>query len=38
MLLFLASDRHIGDLHAGAPELRPDAIYNKDMKDINIKV
>lgn len=30
----LASDRHIGDLHAGAPELRPDAIYNKDMKDI----
>ena len=24
----LASDRHIGDLHAGAPELRPDAIYN----------
>ena len=30
----LASDRHIGDLHAGAPELRPDAVYNQDMKDI----
>ena len=30
----LASDRHIGDLHAGAPELRPDATYNMDMKDI----
>ena len=30
----LASDRHIGDLHAGAPELRPDAVYNQDMKNI----
>ena len=30
----LASDRHIGDLHAGAPELRPVAVYNQDMKDI----
>ena len=30
----LASDRHIGDLHAGAPELRPEAVYNQDMKAI----
>ena len=30
----LASDRHIGDLHAGAPELRSDAIYNLDTKEI----
>ena len=30
----LASDRHVGDLHAGAPELRPDARFNKDINEI----
>ena len=31
---FLASDRHVGDLHAGAPELRPEARFNKDITEI----
>ncbi len=30
----LASDRHVGDLHAGAPELRPEARFNKDINEI----
>ena len=32
--IFMASDRHVGDLHAGAPELRPEARYNKDISEI----
>ena len=32
--LYLASDRHVGDLHAGAPELRPDARFNQDINEI----
>ena len=31
---YLASDRHVGDLHAGAPELRPEARYNRDITEI----
>ena len=31
---YLASERHVGDLHAGAPELRPEARYNKDITEI----
>ena len=31
---YLASERHVGDLHAGAPELRPEARYNKDINEI----
>jgi predicted RND superfamily exporter protein len=27
-------DRHVGDLHAGTPELRPDSRYNQDAKVI----
>tara|TARA_B100001057_G_scaffold457654_1_gene506164 strand:+ start:1544 stop:4222 length:2679 start_codon:yes stop_codon:yes gene_type:complete len=30
----LASDRHVGDLHAGAPELRPEARFNRDINEI----
>ena len=32
--LFLASDRHVGDLHDGAPELRPEARFNQDIREI----
>ena len=32
--IFMASDRHVGDLHAGAPELRPEARYNQDISEI----
>ena len=31
---YLASERHVGDLHAGAPELRPEARYNRDITEI----
>ncbi len=31
---YLASERHVGDLHAGAPELRPEARYNKDITEL----
>ena len=31
---YLASDRHVGDLHAGAPELRPEARFNRDITEI----
>ena len=31
---YLASERHVGDLHAGAPELRPEARFNKDITEI----
>ena len=31
---YLASDRHVGDLHAGAPELRPEARFNLDINEI----
>jgi hypothetical protein len=30
-------DRHVGDLHAGSPELRPDSRYNIDAKTISQK-
>ena len=32
--VFLASERHVGDLHAGAPELRPEARFNQDINEI----
>ena len=32
--IFMASDRHVGDLHSGAPELRPEARYNQDIGEI----
>jgi len=31
---YLASERHVGDLHAGAPELRPEARFNQDINEI----
>ena len=31
---YLASERHVGDLHAGAPELRPEARFNRDITEI----
>ena len=31
---YLASERHVGDLHAGAPELRPEARFNQDITEI----
>ena len=31
---YLASGRHVGDLHAGAPELRPEARFNRDITEI----
>ena len=31
---YLASDRHVGDLHAGAPELRPEARFNQDINEL----
>ncbi len=31
---YLASERHVGDLHAGAPELRPEARFNQDIEEI----
>ena len=30
-----SQDRHIGDLHAGSPELRPDARYNVDSRQVS---
>ncbi len=30
-------DRHVGDLHAGSPELRPDSRYNVDARTISDK-
>ena len=32
--VYLASERHVGDLHAGAPELRPEARFNQDINEI----
>ena len=32
--IYFAAERHVGDLHAGAPELRPDARYNQDINEI----
>ncbi len=29
-----SQDRHVGDLHAGAPEMRPDARYNVDSRAV----
>ncbi len=31
---YLASERHVGDLHAGAPELRAEARYNQDITEL----
>jgi predicted RND superfamily exporter protein len=35
--VWVSKDRHVGDLHAGSPELRPDARYNIDAKTISEK-
>jgi hypothetical protein len=35
--VFKSADRHVGDLHAGSPELRPDARYNIDARTISEK-
>ena len=32
--VYLASERYVGDLHAGAPELRPEARFNQDINEI----
>ena len=34
---YYSRDRHVGDLHPGSPELRPDARYNLDAKTISDK-
>ena len=36
--IYFAAERHVGDLHAGAPELRPDARYNQDINEITTPV
>ena len=35
--IYLSKDRHVGDLHPGSPELRPDARYNVDARIISDK-
>ncbi len=35
--VYLSADRHVGDLHAGSPELRPDSRYNVDARTISEK-
>lgn len=35
--VYYSQDRHVGDLHPGSPELRPDARYNQDAKTISDK-
>jgi uncharacterized protein len=35
--VYFSQDRHVGDLHPGSPELRPDARYNLDAKLISEK-
>lgn len=35
--VYYSQDRHVGDLHPGSPELRPDARYNLDAKAISDK-
>ncbi len=35
--VYYSQDRHVGDLHPGSPELRPDARYNQDAKIISEK-
>ncbi len=33
--VWASKDRHVGDLHPGSPELRPDARYNVDARIIS---
>jgi hypothetical protein len=35
--VYKSQDRHVGDLHAGSPELRPDSRYNVDARTISQK-
>ena len=35
--IWASKDRHVGDLHPGSPELRPDARYNIDARTISEK-
>jgi uncharacterized protein len=35
--VYKSQDRHVGDLHAGSPELRPDSRYNIDARTISEK-
>lgn len=35
--VYQSQERHIGDLHAGSPELRPDSRYNVDARTISEK-
>ena len=35
--VWVSKDRHVGDLHAGSPELRPDSRYNVDARVISDK-
>ena len=35
--VYYSQDRHVGDLHPGSPELRPDARYNVDAQAISEK-
>jgi predicted RND superfamily exporter protein len=35
--IWYSKDRHVGDLHAGSPELRPDSRYNVDAQTISKK-
>ena len=37
LAVYKSNERHIGDLHAGSPELRPDSRYNVDARMISDK-